>query len=460
MIDKLQIDHLIMNGEVYTGDRASPFIRNGAVGVEGSRIVAVGNTRELTAKYQSRDIIDVGGAIVHPGMIDTHVHATSIVLHGLPVSTDHPVESKVSYADLKVQTDDASTDALVAAAAVALLRRGYTCFMEAGTVFETDAFGAALKRIGMRGMVSAPFAWDDVSTFEKHAPGTITAKLMERAPADKATVLRRLERELTRNSDKDALVTGYVCLYGEGSATDSLTKEASDLAQEAGVLFNQHQGFIPLWEEVETTKHGLSGVERLHRLGALHEGTTLSHMNVMSERDAELIVESKPGLTWCPNNALHRAVHPAKPCRFPALIKQGVTVSLGIDTTMYHPLGTSGMVSLLLSAACGERLEDSEPFYMQTANAARNVGLGDRLGTLAPGKRADIVVRAAHDITHTSLEQGGGLLALSSFSLPVDMVMVDGQVIMKDGQLTRVDQGEILQRGLEQRRRVLEKACA
>ncbi|MDK1378736.1 MULTISPECIES: amidohydrolase family protein, partial [unclassified Sinorhizobium] len=444
MADKQQVDYLIMNGEVYTGDRDSPFIRNGAVAVKESRIVAVGKTPELVAEYESRSGIDVNGAIVHPGMIDTHVHATAIVLHGLPVSVDHPAESKVSYADVKVQTDDESTDALVAAAAVALLRRGYTCFMEAGTVFETDAFVAALERIGMRGMVSAPFGWDDVSDFERLAPATITPKLMARAPADKATVMRRLERELTRNTDKDALVTGYVCLYGEGSATDGLTKDASDLAKQAGVLFNQHQGFIPLWEKAEARKYGMSGVERLHRLGALHKGTTLSHMNVMTDRDAELVVEHKPGLTWCPNNALHRAVHPAEPCRFPALIKQGVSVSLGIDTTMYHPLGTSGMVSLLLSAAVGDRLDDGEPFYMQTANAARNVGLGDQLGTLTPGKRADIVVRAAHDITHTSLEQGGGLLALSSFNLPVDTVMINGQVVMRDGQLTRVDQDEIL----------------
>lgn len=458
MTDKQQVDYLIINGEVYTGDRASPFIRNGAIAVKESRIVNVGETSELIAKYKPLDSIDVAGAIVHPGMIDTHVHATSIVLHGLPVSTDHPIKSKVSYADVKVQTDDESTDALVAAAAVALLRKGYTCFMEAGTVFETDAFVAALERIGMRGMVSAPFGWDDVSTFEKHSPGMITTRLMERAPADKATVLRRLERELTRNTDKDTLVTGYVCLYGEGSATDGLTKDASDLAKQSGVLFNQHQGFIPLWEEVETSKHGISGVERLHRLGALHKGTTLSHMNVMSDHDAELVVEHKPGLTWCPNNALHRAVHPAKPCRFPALMKQGVSVSLGIDTTMYHPLGTSGMVSLLLSAACGERLDDGEPFYMQTANAAQNVGLGDQLGTLAPGKRADIVVRTAHDITHTSMEQGGGLLALSSFNIPVDLVMINGQIIMRDGLLTQVDQDEVLRRGLEQRRRVLERA--
>lgn len=460
MAVKQQVDHMIVNGEIFTGGRVSPCIKDGAIAIDGNRILAIGDTRELLARYSSQNRMNVRGAIVHPGMIDTHIHATSVALHSLPVSIDQASETKVSYADVKVQTDDESTDALVAAAAVALLRRGYTCFLEAGTVFETDAFASALQRIGMRGMVSAPFGWDDVSVFESLAPATITERLLERAPTDRATVIRRLERELTRNADKDALVTGYVCLYGECSATDALTRDASDLAREAGVLFNQHQGFLRKWQEFEIEMYGMSGVQRLHRLGALNAGTTLSHMNVMTDLDAELVVENRPGITWCPNNALHRAVHPADPCRFPKLIDKGVCVSLGIDTTMYHPLGTAGMVSLLMSATSSQRLDDAEPFYMQTANAARNIGFGDELGTLSVGKRADIVVRAAEDITHTALEQTGGLLALSSSQIPVDMVMIDGRVVMKGGRLTRVDQAEVLHNALAQRRRVLKRAAA
>ncbi|MER8996028.1 amidohydrolase family protein [Mesorhizobium sp. M0678] len=454
MAIKQQVDHIIVNGEIFTGDRASPYINHGAIAVDGNRIVAIGDTPSIATRYASRNVVDVRGAVVHPGMIDTHVHATSIALHSLPVSID-----EASRIGLWTATDDESTNALVAAAAVALLRRGYTCFMEAGTVFETDAFASALQRIGMRGMVSAPFGWDDVSIFESVAPAMITKRMMERAPADRGTVIRRLERELTRNADKDALVTGYVCLYGECSATDLLTREASDLAREAGVIFNQHQGFLRQWQEFETNKYGISGVQRLHRLGALSEGTTLSHMNVISDVDAELVVEHRPGITWCPNNALHWAVHQADPCRLPKLIDDGVSVSLGIDTTMYHPLGTAGMVSLLLSSTSGRRLDDADPFYMQTANAARNIGFGDELGTLSVGKRADIVVRAAEDITHTALEQVGGLLALSSSHIPVDLVMIDGQVVMKGGRLTKIDQAEVLHDALAQRRRLLERAA-
>ncbi|MEX3937122.1 amidohydrolase family protein [Paraburkholderia phymatum] len=457
---KQQVDYVITNGDIFTGDRDFPYISDGAIAVAGNRIEALGPTQSLLAQYAPKQTFDARGAVVHPGMIDTHIHATSIALHSLPVTLDQVSPFKVSYTDVKVQTDDEITEALTSAIAVAFLRRGYTCFMEAGTVLETDAFASALCRVGMRGMVSAPFGWDDIGHFATHAAGMISERLLERAPATRRAVIQRLEKELARNADKNTLVRGYVCLYGEGSATDGLTQDAYELAKRNGVGFNQHQGFIRTWYDIEAAKYGMSGVERLQKLGVLDERTTLTHLNVMSESDVEMIRSQRPGITWCPNNALHRGVHPSDPCHFPKLIEDGVCVSLGMDTTMYHPFGAAGIASLLLSAAVGQRLDDAEPFYMQTANAARNIGLAQELGALSVGKRADIVVRAVEDITHTPLEHRGGLLALSSSQIPVDLVMIDGRVVMQDGRVTNVDQDEVLGKALERRRELLKRAQA
>ncbi|MER8798920.1 amidohydrolase family protein, partial [Mesorhizobium sp. M0984] len=455
------VSALIINADIFTGNRATPRIQNGAIAVNDGLIVDLGSSQVIESKYQPVDLIDVKGAIVHPGMIDTHLHAMSVSLHGLPIAIDNaPTGRQVSYAAVKVETDDMATEALTKAASIALLRRGYTCFIEAGTVFETDAFASGLQAVGMRGMVSAPFGWDNVSLFEALAPGMITPRLMERVPADTDLVLKRLERELSLRGDRDGLVTAFVCLYGEGSATEELTRQAHALARKNNVLYNQHQGFLPQWHDAVMQRDGETGVARLQRLGILNPDTLLSHMNVMSDRDFELVLEAKPGITWCPNNALHRAVHPNCPCRLPSLARSGVPVSLGIDTTMYHSLGTMGTGSLLLSAMVGERLDDSEPFYMQTAIAAKNIGFGDELGTIAVGKRADIVVRRTEDITHTPLDDQGALLAMSSSQVPVDLVMINGDIVMKGGQTTKVDQSEVLRAAVEQRSRLVEKAMA
>ena len=452
------IDTLLVDCEIFTGDRARPYMERGYIAIKDGWISDVGQVCSGKLRQEAETIIDVQGAIVHPGMIDTHIHATSMVLHGLAVSVDQASADRVPYSSIKVSTDEESTEALVEAAAIALLRRGYTCFVEAGTVFETDAFASALKRIGMRGMVSAPFGWDDVSAFEQHAPGMVGKRLLERSPADLCTVMSRLQRELARNKDTDELVTGYVCLYGEGSASDELIRQASDLARKAGVLFNQHQGFLRIWLDLEREKYGRTGIERLHQLGALSSNTTLSHMNVMTEEDAKRVVEQKPGITWCPTMAIQREVHPADPCRIPYLMQREVSVSLGMDTLMANPLGTAGTGSLLLSSMIGQRLDEVEPFYMQTSAAAKNIGREHDLGSISVGKRADIVVRRADDITHTALDRDGSVLALSSSQIPVDTVIIDGDLVMKTQELTNVDQRHALQRALEQRKRLLDRA--
>lgn len=455
-----RIDKVLVNGEIYTGDRAHPYINGGFIAIDRGRIVAIGQSCDDSLLKDSGRVIDVKGAIVHPGMIDTHIHATSMFIHGLPVSVDQASVERIPYSNVKVSTDEEITSALVEAAAIALLRRGYTCFMEAGTVFETDAFASALKKVGMRGMVSAPFGWDDVSAFEEHAPGMVGAGLLKRSPADLETVMSRLRRELARNENPNELVTGYVCLYGEGSASDELIKQANELALESGVLFNQHQGFLRIWLELEKEKYGRTGIERLRQLGALGPNTTLSHMNVMTDDDAQLVVGEKPGITWCPTMAIQREVHPTDPCRIPSLIKSGVSVSLGMDTIMANPLGTAGTGCLLLSSMIGERLDEADPFYMQTSVAAKNIGREGDLGTIAVGKRADLVVRKADDITHTALDIYGSVLALSSSQIPVDTVIVDGCIVMESGVMTKVEQQEVLSSALKQRKRLLEIAAS
>ncbi|WJI80978.1 amidohydrolase family protein [Mesorhizobium sp. C374B] len=190
----------------------------------------------------------------------------------------------------------------------------------------------------------------------------------------------------------------------------------------------------------------------MDRLGALNPNTTLAHMNVLFEKDIELILLKRPGLSWCPNNALGYRITPPNKCWFPYLYKNGVSVSLGVDTTVIHPIGIAGLLSLYLSASFGERLNDADPFYMQTIDAANNVGLGDRLGSLTVGKRADVVIREARDITHLSWRDDTGiLLSLSSSMIPVDTVIIDGRIVMEKGRLTTMDQDAILAEAVLQR---------
>ena len=464
-MQKQTVDTLIFNGDVFTGDRSQPHYKPGAIAIKDGIIVGVGHEAEILSAYQAARKIDARGALVHPGFIETHLHMTGMAYHGTTFSPQHSAgtssETKLTYSMLKSATTPEVTAAYSAAAACSMLQRGFTLFFEAGTVFETDAFAETMTKCGMRAMVTAPFGWDDLSTYEEIWPHMMPDALIKRAPVNPERVIDQWKHELARNKDENALVRGYVGLYGEGTATDDLTREGGKLARETDAIFWQHQSFLPEFVSEEKKKRGDSGAVRLHRLGALGPNTTLAHMNILDDEDIALILSVKPGLSWCPNNALgYRATPPAK-CWFPYLYKNGVSVSLSVDTIMLHPIGIAGLLSLYLSASFGERLNDADPFYMQTIDAANCAGLGDKLGSLTVGKRADVVIREARDITHLSWRDDTGvLLSLSSSMIPVDTVMIDGRIVMEKGRLATMDQDAILAEAIRQRDLLAERLTA
>ena len=453
---KQSVDLIIANGDLFTGDRARPHFHPGAVAVRDRVIAAVGAERDVLSGFEAARMIDARGAPVHPGFIETHLHFLSVLFHGFPMYADARSTAKVSYAQVKTESGDPdAVSAFAAATVVALLRRGFTCFVEAGTVFETDALADMVTRCGTRALVSAPFGWDRPLASVERTYGGASRALLDRAPADAGRVIDRCRRELRRNEDENALVRGFVCLFGEGSGSDDLIRAGVALAREHGVIFNQHQAYHPDFVRAEQAEYGQSGVSRLDRLGALGAGTTLTHLNVVSPEDAERLMAAKPAVIWCPSNAMLRAIHPANRCHQPRFYRAGMTVSLAMDTMQLQPLGSAGLAGMLLSALIGERLADADPFYMHTMDAAAAIGLADRLGSLSVGKRADIVIRSATDITHATADESGSVLALSSSVMPVHTVLVDGRLVMQDGWVMAIDQEQVMASALHHRERLI-----
>lgn len=458
MLSKTNVDIIVKNCDLFTGNRSDPHYGVGAVAIRGNLIEAVGAEKNVIRDYTSSHVIDAAGAIVHPGLIDSHLHMTSALCHNLSMDVSGKDASLPSYAQIKCESDDETTAAFTAAIAIAKLRRGHTLFIESGTVFETDAFATALTQVGMRGMVSTPYGWDDLSLYLNYNSGTINRKLIERAPVDSKRVIDQCKLELKRNDDDDALVRGYVCLYGSGTATDELTQEAEALAKTSNSIFMQHQAFTAEGVNAENERFGQSGVARLEHLGALGTHTTLIHMNVLSEQDVEIVKSARPGLVWCPNMPFFYRVYPGHKCYHPAFYKDGLTVSLGVDTLVRNSMDTTGTVALLVASYMGEPLKQSDPFYMQSIDAATNLLLGDRIGSIAVGKRADLVIRSISDIMDVPLDNLGAIIAQNSAMIAVDTVIIDGKIVMQDGRATFVDQDKVFADAVQQRKRLFETA--
>ena len=438
---KSPIDLAVVHGYVVTMDDDRRVFRDGAVAVADREIVAVGTTAEVLAAYEPARTIDARGGVVHPGFVETHTHVTYHLGRAAVPDTlqFHEIEPRFFQPYLNaLDDDDEHASALLAC--FEMVRNGTTCFLEAGTAFSPAAVAAAAEAIGMRGLVADPFLWDVTENEDGYS-----ALGLDRAPADTRRALDLLGNELWRNRDPDALVRGHVAVQGMGSATDELERAAKAAADEAGVVLNQHQSYYQVDVAGDDARHGRHPLVHLHDIGVLGDNCVFAHMNIVRDDEVAPIVDSDMSIAWCPGASMTWAVGGTLHGRHAELYHRGVNVALGSDSSNWgyrFDVGLQGYLAVLTARErSGDRaaLVAEDALTMATVNGARAVGLADRIGSLEPGKRADLVIRApdvpeAHPVHDPIIG-----LVYSARSKSVHTVVIDGRVVLEGGRPTLID---------------------
>ena len=155
-----RITLLIRHAYVITMDDDQRIFADGAIAIDGGRIVEVGDDAAVVARYVAARVIDAKGAPAHPGFIECHLHASFQLFGALP---DQLAESDAfdSFESLFFNTvNDEEEYLAVALAAIEMIRNGTTCFLEAGTVLEPAAAARAAEEVGIRAVLADPFIWD------------------------------------------------------------------------------------------------------------------------------------------------------------------------------------------------------------------------------------------------------------------------------------------------------------
>jgi 5-methylthioadenosine/S-adenosylhomocysteine deaminase len=270
--------------------------------------------------------------------------------------------------------------------------------------------------------------------------------LMRRAPPDTARCLRALGQELRRNRDETALVRGHVGLFGSGSASDELTRTASALAREKGVVFTQHQNTRV--SEVLAQEAMIGGAHPLVHiagLGALGPHCSFTHMNLIRDNEVPVVRDSGMSVIWCAAASMNWGFGGTGLRRRHAdFHRAGVPVALGADAPKFG-LDTPTLAAYLLSRDLGDAIPIGveDIFEMATLRGARAVGMADQIGSLEPGKRADIVIRA---MTDPSAQPGWSPLQnilLASRGRSVDTVLVDGRIVVRHGRSALLDEASV-----------------
>ena len=440
-MNKSTCDTLIHNGHIFTMDPDRKIYSPGAVAITGSRIVAVGSDAELRERFDVGKTIDAAGAIVHPGFIDAHNHIVHTSCRGI-FSSYHDTEAlPINFADWKASVTDADEAAATTMAGIEMLRNGFTMFIEPGSLFSTEAAAEAVERVGLRALFSPLYLWDRGESFEA-IPTLASPSLMARATIDHDRCIKELDAELHRNRNADALARGYVFVYGEGTASPELLRAAHACARDNNVPLHIHAGYLPEGADLYHTLTGKRHLVHLQELGFLDENTVVVHASALDADEETAVHETGCKIVWCPIAFFSLGITFDITFKMAERYRRGVCVALGADGARDCTPGETMLTAHQVAQSYADPVSPGSLLEMQTLNAAATAGLQAELGSLEPGKRADIVVRSARSSEAYPDNNLIHALALRLRAGSVDTVLVNGEVVFSGGRSTRVDELE------------------
>lgn len=452
------VDVLIRHTHVITMDDAGTRIHDGAVAVTGSRISHVGTDADVGARVVAARTIDARGGPVHPGLVETHLHASFQSIRG--VHLEDTVEDDILDAFylpwFNVVTSE-EEELACQLAALEMIRNGTTCFLEAGTVLDTDAAARAASSVGIRAVLADPFVWDQPTSIAQGKVARVSTDRVEhprveRAPRDLGDALAVLGGELRRNVDPDALVTGHVALNGLGTASETLLVEAKRVARDAGVAMSMHHAYSPADTAADRARYGRDPLVHLAELGILDGRTTLGHANHLTDTEVDLVVETGVNLAWAPAASMLWGHGGTLHGRHAEIWRRGGNVGLGSDSANWSndfDLFKQAMLALLTARDVHQDrtyLVADDVLRMATRGGARAVGLQDQIGSIEVGKKADLVL---HTLDRPELRPVTDMvrnLVHAARSKSVRTVVVNGRVVLDDGIFPHLDEPEMLAR--------------
>ena len=425
-------DLLIRNATVITVDPERRIFAPGAIAIEDGRILDVGDDGVVGARYHAVRQLDAEGGIAHPGFVESHILISRHIAREMFEDDEEPGRTHAKYIKSLnlISSEDEFTSALLAGAD--MLRSGVTTFADGGAVFDTDAVARAMEIAGIRGLLADPFLWD-LDEF-------VWSSRIKRVPCDHSSAIGRMGSQLWRN-ESPGLVRGYVALWGLSTASNALQLAAKACADTHGVAITQHQSMKQQDVQRDDARLGKAPLVHYAEIGFLGPNVALSHMNYLGIDEIEALRGTGTSVIWCPGNYLYRALPTQTSSPIPQLVARQVNVAFGTDTARAWGFGDQPLLGFLVLRGDGEVFPAQKLLDMATIDGAQALGLKDEIGSIEPNKLADIVLREPQlPEMHPGAHAVRNLLSLRSKG--VDTVIVNGQIVVEGGHVTRFDEVE------------------
>jgi 5-methylthioadenosine/S-adenosylhomocysteine deaminase len=442
-------DLIVAGGDIVTMNRERAVVVDGAVAIAGARILAVGRAADLRAAYPGAAVLDAAGCVVTPGLVDAHRHLTGDPLVRSCIPDLLPQDASIFewVVPIHAAHDGADDELSATLAAVESLTNGTTTVVEAGTVAHPDRVAKALATVGIRGTIGT-WGWDV-------GDGPYTA------PA--ADVLARQEAVVAEHPP-GGLVEGWVTLVGHALASDALLAGAAALAERLGTGLTFHLSPTAADPDAYLARTGRRPVTHLDALGVLGPRLLLAHAVWLDDAEVDAVLATGTAVASCPWAYLRLGQGVTRAGRHHELVARGGRVALGTDAANAADLPDVLRTAALFAGLARdvtvdpERLGADTAFALATIGGAEAIGMGDRIGSLEPGKAADLVVHDGRHLAWTPPGDPALNLVWGTDGRSVRDVVVGGRIVVRDGRCTTVDTDELRRAATDAKARLLDRA--
>jgi 5-methylthioadenosine/S-adenosylhomocysteine deaminase len=422
-----EVDLLIEARWVIPVEPAGAALADHAVAVKGGRIVAVAPTTEARRRFSPDQTVTLSDHVLIPGLVNLHTHAAMSLMRGLaddlPLMTwlhDHiwPAEAK------HVSPEFVYDGTLLAAAE--MLRGGITCAND--MYFYPDAAGRAFLDAGMRASL-----------------GLIAVEFPTRYAADPEAYLARglATRDALRGESRLSFCMAPHAPY---TVSDRTFTRLATLAEELDLPIHLH--LHETADEVARSfdEHGARPLERLRALGLLSPRLIAVHAVHLTDDEIDKLAGHGCSVAHCPSSNLKLASGFA---RVAAMLERGVNVGLGTDGAASNNrldlFAETRAAALLAKAVAGraDALPAMAALRAATLGGAKALGLDATIGSIVPGKAADLCAVSLDRLELAPCFDPASHLVYACGRDDVTHVWVDGRVVVSERQLTKVDRPKL-----------------
>lgn len=432
---------LVRSGTLVCMDAGFRVLR-GDLLVEGGRIAALGEDvpAALAGLPEGRaaEELDASGALVLPGFVHGHLHLCQTLFRGLAEQHDLLAWLRERIWPLEAAHTEASVAASARLGLCELIAGGVTCVNDMGTVRHTAAIGAALEASGVRALFGKALMdrGDGVPAGLVEPPG---------AALEEALDLARRFHGAGGDRLRVTLAPRFILSCGE-----ALWRDVAAAAAERDLVIHTHLAESPSEAREVKAIVGTTAARYFADRGVLGPRFVGAHGVWLDGEENGLLADADAALVHCPGSNLKLGSGLAD---VRAWRRAGIRCGLGSDGAAcsnrldtFQEMNLAALVSRVRPAAAGtpeehEPLTAREVVALATCDGARALGLGDRIGSLAVGRQADLVVIAVHGPHHGPDPERDPYATLVHAARPSDvrLTMVDGRVLYREGAWSTLD---------------------